>query len=175
MFGSTSVFLFIIIMFIGGGAGSTSGAVKQQRVVLSFKGLYWNVKEKFAPSRMKLPRLIKRHGESLPVKDSEIHEANSMILVYFLVLFINGTATCLILHGSGIYPHESFFEVMSALSSTGMSLESFSFIVASGTSLKESIVMGILILSMFVGRLEILPAIFGGYRFTRDILHKRTV
>ena len=170
-FGTTTIVIFILTMFIGGGTGSTSGAAKQQRVVLSIKGMYWNIKKRLAPPQMVMSRHIYRHGEYTIVRDDDIHEANSMILIYFIALFVGTLALTLV---SNINPLECMFEFMSALSSTGLSMPSFN-LKAYNTSASESASLAILAFSMLLGRLEILPFFFGGYRLIRDVLKKETV
>ena len=47
--GEAAVLLAMIMMIIGGGMGSTAGALKQYRVVIAFKSLYWSIRDRLAP------------------------------------------------------------------------------------------------------------------------------
>lgn len=170
VFSTSGVFIVTALMFIGGGLGSTSGAVKQERIILALKGVYWNIRERLAPKHLLLPRTTTRHGEMMSIKEEEIGEAFSIVIVYLITLFIGTIAICWI---TGKELHLSMFQFMSALSGTGLSVDPapFAAVAQSGSDIAYMI---ILIFGMFVGRLEILPVIFAAYRFGRDIFRRET-
>jgi trk system potassium uptake protein TrkH len=44
---AASLLLLTILMIIGGGTGSTAGGIKQYRIYIMFKSIYWNIKRQF--------------------------------------------------------------------------------------------------------------------------------
>lgn len=167
--GQASIFLSIICMIIGGGMGSTGGAVKQYRFVVAFKSLYWSIRDRLSPKIMVHPHTIYRTGSEREVDKDEIFESFGYILLYLVVLVI-GSFIILLLVNNKFSVDECFYEFASALSGTGMSIG------ITNANLKNIIgVRWVLISGMFVGRLEILCIYFAFYRTIRDILRKETV
>ncbi len=166
VFLTPSLFLMVLLMIIGGGLGSTAGAIKQYRFVLACKGLYWQLRGKLSSKRMVYPHYAYRYGESREISEDEVTEASSYILIYLIVLAAGTVAISLI--SKDINLDSSLFEFASALSGTGLS-------VGVTSSLQNYGVLWVLIIGMFLGRLEILPVYFASYRVARDVLRKETV
>lgn len=170
LFSTSGVFIVTALMFIGGGLGSTSGAVKQERIILALEGVYWNIRDRLAPKHLIQPRKTYRHGEMQTIEDKDIHEANSIIIMYLITLFIGTIAICWIYSPD---LHLGMFQFMSALSGTGLSIDPTPF-YALGQNAAQIGYMFILMFGMFIGRLEITPVIFGAYRMVKDIFRKET-
>ena len=78
--GEFSKGLFLLLMFIGGSAGSTSGGMKVLRFLLFFKVIRYEIERAFRPN---VVRTVRIGGE--PVDDAHCHN----VIVYFgLVLFL---------------------------------------------------------------------------------------
>ncbi|MCC7563923.1 MAG: TrkH family potassium uptake protein [Methanobacterium sp.] len=131
-------------MIIGMSAGSTTGAIKLIRVVTIFKGMYWEIKRILSPQGTVIPRRI----SGKLVEDVEIREAGSYTFIYFFFMFISW----LVLMYYGYDGINSLFEVASAQGNVGLSMGIVS------PNMPE-IAKILLIFNMWIGRLEIIPAL----------------
>lgn len=160
------VLLLVVLMnIIGGGMGSTSGGVKQYRVVLALKSFYWSTRESTASANKIYPHFVYRCGEEKEVKDEEIKNAFGFIILYIIVLFIGGTLVT-ILNNSGSSFTDSLFEFSNALACTGLSVG----VSASATDAAKWVLIG----GMFAGRLEIIVIYLAFFRSIRDLFRKET-
>ena len=136
--------LIIGLMIVGMSAGSTSGAAKLIRIVILFKGVYWEIKRILSPQGSVIPRKI----SGKPVEDVEIREAGSYMFIYFIFIFISW----LVLVQYGYDGFNSFFEVVSAQGNNGLSMG-----IVSPTMPDLATIL--LIFNMWIGRIEIIPAL----------------
>ncbi len=132
----------IAVMFIGGSAGSTAGGIKISRFWLFLKSIYWRIKEAILPK----DSFFQRRFEDRIVQPREVKEISQFILLY--VVFILIGAVVLTFQGNDL--GNSLFEVVSAQSNAGISTG----ITYSGMPLATEVM---LIINMWVGRLEIVP------------------
>ncbi len=130
------------VMLIGGSTGSTAGGIKISRFIIFVKSVYWRIKEAILPAKSFFAR--KFEGRNLEIR--EIKEINQFILIW--MVFIVAGVMVLTLHGNTLA--DSLFEVVSAQSNAGISAG----ITHAGMPLAVEIM---LILNMWVGRLEIVP------------------
>ncbi len=139
------IMFMVIAMLIGGGAGSTAGAIKQYRVCLLLKSMYWDITDKSYSHRVIKPKYINRYDQRVLVTDEDRHDNNIYIIMY-LLLFLIGT-----LIYSCYYPLlDSIFTFASCLGTVGLAYGKVDFIVANNTILWSSTI------AMFLGRLEII-------------------
>ncbi|HHY00145.1 MAG TPA: TrkH family potassium uptake protein [Methanothermobacter sp.] len=136
--------LIMSLMIVGMSAGSTSGAVKLIRIVIIFKGIYWEIKRILLPQGTVIPRKI----SGKPVEDMEIREAGSFIFIYFFFIFISW----LVLAQYGYDGLNSLFDVISAQGNNGLSMGIVSQQIPDLTRI-------FLIFNMWTGRIEIIPAL----------------
>jgi len=108
----------IILMFIGGGAGSTAGGIKSGRVYLLMKQIAWSVRRKFMPERMVNQPAIYRPEGKTNISSDLYSESANYALTYLALLFI-GTS---ILAACGYSLQDSLFEFASALGTVGLSI-----------------------------------------------------
>jgi len=134
--------ILIIGMFIGGSAGSTAGGIKMNRFILFVKGAFWRIKESLLPKGSFFPKKFEGH----PVTVNELKEINLFLLLY--IVFI--VAGILVLTYNGATISDASFEVVSAQGNAGIS----SGITNVGMPQAS---MFMLIINMWVGRLEIIP------------------
>ncbi|MCR5332644.1 MAG: TrkH family potassium uptake protein [Bacilli bacterium] len=163
--GEAAIILSIIMMCVGGGMGSTAGAIKQYRLALAFKSFYWSLRDRLAPANKVYPHSIYRLGVDKEVQKDEVYESYGYIIIYIAALF-TGTILIVILGKGYITGSDALFEFASALSGTGLSVGVTGFSTA---------INWVLIFGMFIGRLEILPVYFAFFRLARDILRKETI
>jgi trk system potassium uptake protein len=134
--------ILIPLMIIGGAAGSTAGGIKLSRFIIFVKSLYWKIKSSVLPEKAYFRR--RYNGET--VTDKQVKDISLFILLWFVFLLI-GTVV-LAAYGNDL--GNSFFEVSSAQSNAGISTG-----IAHATMPWGIEIM--LIINMFVGRLEIIP------------------
>ena len=162
--GEGVLLLVVLMTIIGGGMGSTSGGVKQYRVVIALKSFFWSTKEATASPNTIYPHYIYRCGEEKEVKQTEVANAFGFIIIYIVVLLLGGMFVTIFNKGS-TYGH-SLFEFANALSCTGLSV---GVTTASSVAAKWTLIAG-----MFAGRLEILVIYFALFRGFRDLFRKET-
>lgn len=137
---NVSLYLMMILMFIGGGSGSCAGGLKVGtfRVLIAFI---------IAQLRGRSQTVIGRYA----VKQKSLHEA--MVLLFFSVVIICAAAFLLNISEGGLVPHpqsrdlelQILFETVSAFGTVGLSL---------GLTAKLTVVGKIIVaVLMFVGRL----------------------
>lgn len=136
-------FSVIMMMIIGGQAGSTSGGIKQFRIGLMLKGMYWSIRDRISHQRTIHAHDVYKFGKRLPIQDNDLHATHAFIMLYLLVLVI-GT---LIFTSYGYTIEESLFEFSSSLGTVGLSIG----IIGSQT---PSMLLWTSIIGMILGRLE---------------------
>jgi trk system potassium uptake protein TrkH len=135
--------IMIIAMVLGAGMGSTAGGMKQYRVALAFKSIWWNIKEQLSHQKTIRTRFINRIGTRTIVSKDEIVQNHSFLMVYVLAL-ITGT---LIFTFYGFNITDSLFEFASALGTVGLSVGITGFGAPNAILWTSTI-------GMFLGRLE---------------------
>jgi trk system potassium uptake protein TrkH len=138
-------------MLIGGGAGSTAGGIKLIRAVIVWKGVNWSLTKAFLPKRAIKPF---RFGERL-LDEEDINSISSeanLIIILWIVFLLIGVGVLSYVVAPGYTLDEVIFEVVSAQSNVGLSTG----ITNTGLSYVGKIM---LILNMWIGRLEIIPAL----------------
>ncbi len=149
-----SKFLIIILMIIGGFAGSTAGGLKLVRVGILGKAVNWVSKKISYPRSAVVP--LKFHGKI--VSEEELGIISLFSFVYILIL----VASTLIFSFMGYAPLDSFFVSASAEGTVGLTTINIATVNPLGKF--------VLMVCMLLGRLEILPflvilySIFAGLR-----------
>ncbi|MBC5997425.1 TrkH family potassium uptake protein [Romboutsia ilealis] len=156
-----AMFIMIILMITGGGAGSTSGGIKLYRVYLMMKQLVWNIKSKFLPEHfVKKHYVYKAEGKVIINKDDVIEIYN--YICAYIVIFVLGVATMLAYK----YPlHEAMFEFSSALGTVGLSVG-----ITSPTA--PSLILWVEIIGMLLGRLEIWVIFIAIFKIAKKAITK---
>jgi trk system potassium uptake protein TrkH len=133
--------LILILMLIGGYAGSTAGGIKLIRAGIIVKAIPWIGKRLSLPEEAVVPfRFGKR-----TIKESEVAIITLFIALYFIILVLSTMG--LVYLG---YPiEESFFQASSAQGTVGFS--------AMPMDIMHPLGKIILMVNMFLGRLEIFP------------------
>lgn len=138
-----------LLMMIGGAAGSTSGGIKTNRVILGYEGLVWWFKRLFVRGNVIVP--FKHEGRNIPNRISDVELSKNMLIIilYVLTIFV---ATILALHlaPTDFEVHQVVFELVSAASNVGLGLGYIT--AASPVTIKW-----VFIFVMWIGRLEIVP------------------
>lgn len=152
------LFLMIIIMLIGGGAGSTAGGIKFSRVYLMVKAFLWNLKRKFMPEHMVNEDFVYRPEGKLFIDETYLAEASNYAFIY-MVAFFTGTS---IMAAYGYSLQDSLFEFASTLGTVGLSI---------GITLPTTppVVLWTQTAGMLLGRLEIYVIFIAGIKIFKDV------
>lgn len=155
--GSFPLFLLIILMLIGGGAGSTAGGIKQYRVMLIFKSMIWNIKRYGKPRNFKSKYYIYRpEGKVFLTKNHFIETTNYVTLYIFA--YIVGV---IIITINGYSLKDAMFEFASTLGTVGLSVG-----ITSPTAPLS--VTWTQIIGMIFGRLEFFVIFYSFTRIVKD-------
>jgi trk system potassium uptake protein TrkH len=142
------LFLLIILMLIGGGTCSTAGGIKQFRVYLLWKMLWWDIKRYLMPRTAVLERPIWEGNTRVFVDDARIRQVAVFIFLY-LVTYVFGV---MILCACGFKLVDSLFEFASAIGTVGISVGVTTPQMPDAALWSETI-------AMFLGRLEFIVVI----------------
>lgn len=154
---SSSIAILIVLMLIGGGAGSMAGGIKQTRVVIALKSVLWDLRDKFNHKRIIGDDTIHHFGLKDAVTDRDKFQAGLFVIVY-LAIFALGT---LAYSCYGYSLRDSAFEFASALGSVGFSAG------ISGPGAPAG-VLWIGIAGMILGRFELYVVFMGFARIVKD-------
>ena len=156
----------VLLMFAGAMAGSTAGGMKVSRIIIALKGAYINIRKLINPRYV--PK-VKFEGKTLEQKT--INNVFAFITLYFFILLgavyllafdpINGQAVAITSDAGAYEVNHGFFSnfsaVLACLSNVGPAFEAVGpYSSYAGYNSFSKIV---LILTMLLGRLEILPVL----------------
>tara|TARA_Y100000766_G_C18750922_1_gene528428 strand:- start:196 stop:915 length:720 start_codon:yes stop_codon:yes gene_type:complete len=144
--GNYASVLFLILMFIGGCAGSTTGGLKVFRFQILFKFLSLHLKKMLQPHAV-----LASHFNGKKIQDSTYDSVMSFFFIYILTFALSA----LLLSFSGLDFLTCFSAAASAISNVGPGLGEI--IGPDGNySLLNDYSKIVLIFTMFLGRLEML-------------------
>ena len=155
-------FVILIFMLIGGGTGSTAGGIKQFRIFLVFKSIYWKIKQRFRPRNEIQENYIWRGEEKWYIQNTHIRDAANYIILY-LFTFVIGV---LIFLAHDYSLQESLFEFASALGTVGLSVG----ITAADA---PKLILWTETIGMFLGRLEIFVIFYAIIKIFKDTKYVR--
>lgn len=156
----------MLVMFTGAMAGSTAGGIKISRIIMAFKGTFINIRRLISPRYV--PK-AKFEGKSLD--ERTINDVFAFITLYFFLLIfvvfllsfdpVNGQIITIV-SDAGTYEvqhgfYSNFSASLACISNVGPAFEAvgpYSSYVAYSAFSKI-----VLILTMLLGRLEILPVL----------------
>jgi trk system potassium uptake protein TrkH len=136
--------IILILMFIGGAAGSTVGAVKIFRVFTVLRGIYKNIINIISPEG----RVVTMKLSNKEIKEAQIRESSSYIAIYIIFIAIGW----LVLAVYGFDGMDSLFEIVSVQGNVGLSTGIINSTSPDGAKL-------VTIFNMWIGRLEIIPVL----------------
>ena len=150
-----SKFLLVLLMFVGGCAGSTAGGLKVSRVMLLFKSCTIEVKKMLRPRCVENVRL-----DGKPVDAQTVYNALTYFTFYIIILLIAG----LIVSLDGLDFTTNFTAALSCLSNVGPGL---SLVGPTGSfAIFSPLSKIVLMICMLLGRLEIFPLLLLFVPFT---------
>ncbi|MCD6542777.1 MAG: TrkH family potassium uptake protein [Thermoplasmata archaeon] len=157
----TSKLILSFAMIVGGAAGSTAGGIKLFRIILLTRGVEWRLKKALStPKRV----LVYKLGDKSLSPDSAFELVNEAAVISFLWFILLFAGILVISYSIPNRPlGDIIFEVCSAQGNVGLS-------VGITSPSMPALAKVMLILNMWIGRLEIIPVIvmikslFGGIR-----------
>lgn len=150
--------VMILMMLVGGDQESTGGGIKQYRVIVVLKGIYYSIRESILNPRVITSHKICRVGEKYSLPNEEIRLTSSYILFY-LILFLFGSLV-FTLYGYSL--QDSMFEFSSAISTVGLSVGITSYDAS-------PVILWTAIIGMFLGRMEIIVVFKAIFRIEKDL------
>ena len=151
----SSKFFMMLLMFVGGCAGSTAGGLKVSRVMLLFKSCTIEVKKMLRPRCVENVRL-----DGKPVDGQTVYNAMTYFTFYIIILLIAG----LIVSLDGLDFTTNFTAALSCLSNVGPGL---SLVGPTGSfAIFSPLSKIVLMICMLLGRLEIFPLLLLFVPFT---------
>lgn len=154
-----TLLILTMLTFIGGATGSTAGGIKLDRIAFAIRALLWWFRQLFVSGKVLIPFRIE--GRVIPKATAELETAKNM-LVIILSVFTVFVASLLILQSSAttLSLTEIVFQVVSAFSTCGFNV---GFVSPDMPLLSK----WILILVMWIGRLEVIPVVILFFAFLR--------
>lgn len=152
------VFLLVILMLIGGGTCSTAGGIKQIRIYLFLRLLFWELRRHLLPRTAVLERPIWGGDERVFVDDRMVRQTAVFVFLYLSTWMFGVLLLC----ACGYTLSDSLFEFASAIGTVGLSVGITSPGMPDAALWAE-------IFGMFLGRLEFIVVIVSLLKLCRDM------
>ena len=157
-FSSPLLLVMTLLMLVGGGTGSTAGGIKQIRVWIALKSLYWSMRSRISRKRTVYSDSIQKlDGKEFLTAQGRL-DTLEFIGVYLCVFMLGTMCMC------GFDIGDSMFEFASALGTVGLSVGITSYDASPAVLWTETA-------GMFVGRLEIYVVFVAAVQLGREIRH----
>jgi trk system potassium uptake protein TrkH len=150
--------VLILLMLVGGGTGSTAGAIKQYRIYVLYKGLVWEFRRRFLPRSAVSEPHVWRGEQRQFLSDGHLRQVSLFVFLYLAVLLVG--SGLIAAHGYSL--QDSLFEFASALGTVGISVGVTAPDAPSGVLWAE-------IVAMILGRLEFFTVVVGLIRLASDL------
>jgi trk system potassium uptake protein TrkH len=141
----------VVLLFASfqcGCAGSTTGGIKVDRILIAFKAFSNEIKHRLHPASVSHARLSGHH-----LADSAVNAVMMYIVVYFLVIFISIIAVMI----CGCGATEAVSGVIASVGSVGPGLGELGSL--DNYSMQPAVAKFIFTIDMFLGRVEIYPVL----------------
>jgi trk system potassium uptake protein TrkH len=150
--------ILTVLMLIGGGTCSTAGGIKQYRVYVLLKALWWELRRPFLPRTAVVENYIWQGELKDFISDARIRQIGAFLTLYLLTYCL-GVG---VLAAFGCSLRDSLFEFASALSDVGLSIGVTSPTAPGGVLWAETI-------GMFLGRLEFFVVFVAAAKLVIDV------
>ena len=141
----------VVLLFASfqcGCAGSTTGGIKVDRIIIAFKAMGNEIRRRLHPTSVSHARMSGQH-----LADSTVHSVLMYIVVYFLVIFVSIIAVMM----CGCDATEAVSGVIASVGSVGPGLGELGSL--DNYSLQPVLAKFIFTVDMFMGRVEIYPVL----------------
>ncbi len=143
VFSDLAKYVLILLMVSGACSGSTTGAIKLWRIFALFKTLGNNVRRVFLPEGA--VQVIKINGKALT--NAQIVESGTFIFMYMFVLLAGAG----LIMADGLKGMDALFISASAFGNVGLATMNVGSLPV--------MTKGVLVIFMYLGRIEILPSL----------------
>lgn len=150
--------VFISLMLIGGGSGSTAGGIKQYRIYILYRGLLWQFQRVFLPRHTVNEPEVWQGEHKQFLNNYQISQVGVFVFLHLVAFFVGGG----VIAAHGYTLQDSLFEFASALNTVGLSIGVTAPNAPPGVLWVETI-------GMFLGRLEFFTVIIGLVKLTTDL------
>lgn len=154
---AAGILVMIVLMLIGGGSCSTAGGIKQYRVYLLGKSVWWEIKRSLSPRNSVIARRI-HQGEDYSFASADHIMRTGTFVFLYLAVFLAGSCFIALF---GYSMSDSLFEFASSLGTVGLSVG----VTSASTPLP---VLWVQIIGMLLGRLEFFVVFVGIGKLARD-------
>lgn len=151
------VFLLIVLMLIGGGACSTAGGIKQYRIYILWKTLWFEFRRLLSPRNAVRQCPVWEGDRRVFIDDAKVRRIAVFIFLYTIVY----TAGVGLMCACGFTARDSLFEFASAVGTVGLSMG-----VTSPSM--PALVLWAETLAMFLGRLEFMVVFVSLAKLIKD-------
>ena len=159
-FSSPLLLVMTLLMLVGGGTGSTAGGIKQIRVWIALKSLYWSMRSRISRKRTVYSDSIQKlNGKEFLTAQGRL-DTLEFIGIYLSVFMLGTMVLCM----CGFDIGDSMFEFASALGTVGLSVGITSYDASPVVLWTETA-------GMFVGRLEIYVVFVAAVQLGRELKH----
>ena len=111
--------IMILMMLIGGGAGSTAGGIKLSRTLIMLKASFAELRARVSPEHeVRTPFYVRAQGRTLI--DSQLLHCTAGFVTLYLMIFTAGTLLLCITEGAPLA--SCMFESASSLGTVGLSI-----------------------------------------------------
>lgn len=150
--------VLILLMLVGGGTGSTAGAIKQYRIYVLYRAMLWEIRSLFLPKNTVSEPYLWQGEEKVYLTDARIRQVGLFVFLYIVTFFIGS----MILAAHGFSVQHSLFEFASAVGTVGLSV---------GITMPDAPpgVLWTQTLGMALGRLEFLTIFVGVMKILTDM------
>jgi trk system potassium uptake protein TrkH len=146
-----TILFLALIAFIGGASGSAAGGIKLNRVAFAFHALIWWFQRLYISGKVLVPFRIE--GSTIPKATAELETAKNMLVIILSVITVFIASLAILqFHITTYTLSEIVFTMVSAFSTCGIN---------SGYVSPDmpSISKWIFIITMWIGRLEVIPVV----------------
>lgn len=158
---SAILLIMIVLQLIGGGIGSTAGGLKQYRVYVLCKGVYWKLKSMLFSNNVVHSHKIKKVNCKENLNQEELSQIGLYAFLYIMIFFLGTFVLCCF----GYSIQDSMFDFSSALSTVGLSTGIMN-------AHAPTLVLWTGTIGMFFGRLEIYIIFLAAIRLGKDVKRK---
>ncbi|MFZ7128604.1 MAG: TrkH family potassium uptake protein [Desulfobacterales bacterium] len=149
--------LIINLMLIGGGTCSTAGGIKQFRIYLLGKLVYWEIRRLLLPRSAVMERPVWEGGRRIFLDDARLLRTGIFVFLYLATCAIGTMVLC----ACGFSLPASLFEFASAIGTVGLSVG----VTSPGM---PDVALWAEMLAMFLGRLEFIVVVVSVIKLGRD-------
>lgn len=177
------LFLLGLMMMAGMQNGSTTGAIKQNRIALLFMDIHYRIHQAVGKQEQYRVKTIYKFGVKTKVTQEDITEAETFIGIYAATVLLGTCLISAITYGCGLTRGDGttdaftfsdvFFEFSSAVGTVGLGCGITSY--SNSLTIGGAAILYIEMIGMLLGRLEIFVYFYLFGKIYRYLKHKKHI